>query len=260
MLEAGGTAYICAGITSMAACANDPTYSRRVNVDATISLANTLASGGRRVVFLSSNTVFDGFSVYPHEDAIRQPTTEYGRQKVATEDEILALQALGVVVRIGKVLFPEMPLIAGFSRSIRAGEPFDAFDDLMLSPISLGYLCRSLIQIGGMSEAGVFHLSGSVEWSYADLARAMARRLAVGAEVVRAESSQRTGRSILFRPVHPALGMSRTTLLCGIGAESPDTVLDAIVGPGGAALPAAVGADGGGATGARSQIFPSRNP
>jgi len=71
-------AYFCAAITGFAACRNNKELAERVNFSAPSTLARRLAGAGSRVVFLSSNAVFDWSE--PHVPASREPSprTEYG--------------------------------------------------------------------------------------------------------------------------------------------------------------------------------------
>ena len=54
------TAVLCAAVTSTEACRLRPDEARRVNVDAPVALGRQLSSAGGRIVFLSTNMVFDG--------------------------------------------------------------------------------------------------------------------------------------------------------------------------------------------------------
>ena len=96
-------AVICAGVSSVGACANDPLGTAQVNVDGTVALANRLASEGAFVVFLSTGHVFDGSRPnHLAEDAF-SPITEYGRQKAKTEAQLGELGDSVAIVRLSNV-------------------------------------------------------------------------------------------------------------------------------------------------------------
>src|SRR5689334_22327349 len=78
-------AFLCAAVTSMQACQEQPEASRRINVDNTLELMRRLAGRGTHCVFLSSSQVFDGETPAPAEDAETCPKNEYGAQKLAVE-------------------------------------------------------------------------------------------------------------------------------------------------------------------------------
>ncbi|MFA5166924.1 MAG: sugar nucleotide-binding protein [Candidatus Omnitrophota bacterium] len=227
-----GVAFLCAGITSIASCETEPWSSRRVNVTNTLALARSLYASGMRIVFLSSNAVFDGAMAEPEEDSAYCPSTEYGRQKVSTEQGLIALsEGVGsvAIVRLSKVLTSTSGVTAEFIRRLAAGKPCPAFDDLRMSPISLSYVLKALFAIAGTKYPGIFHLSGAEEMSYADFARRLATSMGADPGLVRPLSSTALGVRVLFRPKHPALDMKRTGKLLGIAPEPTTHLLKQLV-------------------------------
>ena len=74
---------------------------------------------------------------------------------------------------------------------------------------------------------GVYHLSGELELSYAQFAQLLADRVGVARNRVRpVESASRTDVSVLYRPRHPALRMTRTTQLLGLQPEPIEFTLN----------------------------------
>ena len=74
-------AVLCAGVTRLEACKQQPEKTRRVNVDSKVELARKLVSKGAFVVFLSTNQVFDGSRAFRQPDepfspanGVRPPT------------------------------------------------------------------------------------------------------------------------------------------------------------------------------------------
>lgn len=212
----------------MAACEADPEQTCRVNVDNTMQLARKLLSSGTRIVYLSSNAVFDGKAAEPDEHAIRCPSTEYGRQKAAVEEGLLALPGSTdaiAIVRLAKVLSPVSGQAAEFKKRLASGERCPAFDDLRMSPISLSNVSAALALVAAGEYTGIFHISGAQEITYAELARCMASTIGADPGLVQPVSSTAAGATVLFRPEHPALGMTRTSSILGIAPESVTTVL-----------------------------------
>ena len=117
-----GFAVICAAITDMRACQDDPNGSRRVNVTNTLEVLRRLADRGTRSVFLSSSQVFDGETASPDEEAPTCPKNQYGAQKVAVEEAIAAEKLPVAVLRITKVL-AERPVgvFKGWFDTLRQG-------------------------------------------------------------------------------------------------------------------------------------------
>ena len=220
-------AFVCAAMTSIRSCEADPLTSRKINVTETARLVERLVGEGCFVVFLSSNTVFDGNTPFPDEDAPCSPTTEYGRQKREAEEQILGKASERVaIVRLSKVVAPESGIAADFMRRLRDGSPCPAFTDLFLCPASLAYVGAGLVAVAAARIPGVFHLSGTDEMSYTQFALHLAGRIGADPGLVVPGTSSEAGVSVLFRPVHPALGMARTSRLLGLAPEQLDHMMN----------------------------------
>ena len=225
-------AFICAAITSMAACEDDPARTQQINVAGTVALAKRLLAEGTPLVFLSSNTVFDGAARWPNEDSLYSPSCEYGRQKAAVERQLLALtrpETPVAIVRLSKVLTPGGGMVAEFLRHLSAGEVCCAFDDLDMSPISLGYTTEALLTVARSGLSGIFHLAGEEEMSYAHFAGQLAAYLGADPSLVRPGPLAASAARVLFQPDHPGLGMRRARELLGIEPEPTTHLMAALV-------------------------------
>lgn len=84
-------------------CQSRPIETREVNVTGTLRLAAYWAARGLKIIFLSSDYVFDG-QAGGYDDAARpNPGTEYGRQKAEVEQALPGLTADWLVLRLSKV-------------------------------------------------------------------------------------------------------------------------------------------------------------
>lgn|SRR5574340_335141 len=225
--------FLCAAMTSMLACRENPGLSYRINVTETVSLASRLVKQGAFVVFLSSNTVFNGMVNRPDEHEPYAPVTEYGRQKVSAEQQLLAISGADehiAIVRLSKVLSPHAGMAAEFLHRLRVGESCRAFEDLRMAPVSLSYVTNALLAIASRRLPGIFHLSGAEELSYSEFAHRLAIYMGAKPELISAVSSQSAGVEVLFNPEFPALGMGRTSGLLGITPEPMSQLLEEITG------------------------------
>lgn len=225
---APSVAFLCAALTNMKTCQAEPELSWRINVTETVKLAAGLMSRGSFVVFLSSNTVFDGNTPWPPENAPYAASTEYGRQKAAAEQQLLQLPGANervAIVRLSKVLSAESGMAAEFIAHLRAGQRCRAFSDLLMSPVSLTYVVEALLEIGNKRCAGVYHLAGTEEISYALFARKLALHMDADPALVEVMKSFEAGVDVQFKPQHPGLGMQRTTATLNIAPEPLSHVL-----------------------------------
>mgnify|MGYP003345501769 CR=1 FL=1 len=116
--ERVGVAYLCAAVTSMDACRTSPGGTRWINVVQTTALARLLAARGARVVFLSTNQVFDGSKPHRPANDPTCPRSEYGRQKADAEHAIL--DCGGSVIRFTKVMAEKNALFQSWATTLRA--------------------------------------------------------------------------------------------------------------------------------------------
>jgi dTDP-4-dehydrorhamnose reductase len=229
-------AVLCAAVTAMQACEEDADAAYRVNVTRTVALAEALLARGAFVVFLSSNTVFDGRSPWPDEAAPHHPEVVYGRHKSEAERRLAALPGAGeklAIVRLSKVVTGDGGVVGRFLADLGAGVPCAALSDLMLCPVSLDYVVRGVSAIVQRRLPGIFHLSGAAELSYAGFAAALAAHLGVAGDLVRPVDLETAGIATPFRPLHPGLGMAATRERLGIGPQSLEDVVRSVAGTSG---------------------------
>jgi dTDP-4-dehydrorhamnose reductase len=195
--------FLLAAATGYERCENDPVATRIVNVDHTVELAKRLMQRGAFAVFPSSSAVFgDAGGEAPGEGAEARPTTEYGRQKSGAERAISESAVRGpanagaAIVRIAKVVNAE-GRIGDWMRNLARGAPVEAARDLMLSPVSLSYVARGLMQIAERRESGFYHLSCMQDISYFEFARMLAGELGCSPLLVRGvEARASLGKSV----------------------------------------------------------------
>ncbi|MGD9973844.1 MAG: NAD(P)-dependent oxidoreductase [Desulfatirhabdiaceae bacterium] len=195
-------AIICAAVTSMQKCHDDPDATRHINVVRTVAVSKKLADLGIFVVFPSTNAVFDGNKPFAGLMDPVCPTTEYGRQKAESEKHILA--SGGAVVRLGKIVHPNMPLFRSWIADLKDGKIIRPFADLIFSPVSLEAAVNLILKITREKSGGIFQLSGQEDISYADAAKWFAARLGVKHSLIQPVSAT-TRSPHINRPRHATL-------------------------------------------------------
>jgi len=222
-------AVLCAAITSMERCQKEPAVTRQVNVTNTVRLARHLLAAGSHVIFLSSNTVFDGRHPWARSTDSPSPCTEYGRQKADAESQLLSLGGQFTVVRFGKIIPPEMPLLQGWARDMRAGRRIHPFSDSRMSPVSLSFAVELLLRVLEAHATGIIQASAASDISYEQVAHYLARRLGCDEQLIEPISCAQKG--IEHSPANTTLD---TFGLATLGLEAPQvmSVLDEQIFPG----------------------------
>ena len=161
----------------------------RINVDATRNVASICRELGIRMVFVSSDNVFDGNEGLYGEDDETRPLNYYGETKLEAERAVLAELENAVVARVALVM--GLPLLGEgnsfLSRMIRvlkAGERLGVPDTEVRSPIDIVTLGRTLLELAGASFTGTLHLAGTEVCDRFNMAATIADHLGYDASLV----------------------------------------------------------------------------
>jgi dTDP-4-dehydrorhamnose reductase len=158
--------------TDTADCERDPERAMLVNARGAGIVAEACARSGARMVYVSSNEVFDGETDNPYaEDAPVRPINAYGRSKLEGERAVAAASPGHAVVRTswlygsGRVSFPEKILQAARSQGSLRG-----VTDEIASPTWTVDLAQAIARLIQGEPAGVYHLTNAgycsrLEWA-----------------------------------------------------------------------------------------------
>ncbi len=189
-------AFICAGIGSLVECAKSPEATARVNLVGTAYLARQLVERGGRVVYLSTNLVFDGSAPAAETSNPVRPCCEYGRQKAQLESRLHGDDY--ACVRLTKVMESLTPRFEAWRSDLRQGKRIAVSEKLRFSPVCLEETVQALAEFARDFRPGVFHISGDEDFSYYEAALRLARESSLPAELI--ETDPMAG-SDLFEPM-----------------------------------------------------------
>jgi len=219
-------AYLVAAIARLADCAHDPERAERINVRQTVELARWLGVRGSRIIFLSTNQVFDGTRTLRRAEEPVCPVTVYGRQKARAETAILDTCADAAVLRMTKVLGDETPLFQDWTRSLTTGRPIAPFADMPLAPVHVSLVADSLVRIGESSGRGIYQISATDDVEYADVGHRLAALLGASPELVRPASWRDSGLLVEAPAANTTLDESRLLDEFAIAAPGPWQAID----------------------------------
>jgi dTDP-4-dehydrorhamnose reductase len=157
-------------------CEEKPDETAQLNVEATADLAEMCADRHVKLIFTSSEQVFDGRKGTYRESDPAEPANEYGRQKLAAESLVSAICPDGAIVRLAVLFgFRQTPDAAGcfldqWLASWKNSVPVTAFRDEIRSFLSVDCAVRGIVRLLDMDASGLFHLGGEVPMSRYDFA------------------------------------------------------------------------------------------
>lgn len=175
-----------AAMSDIDRCQARPDEARAVNTEATESLAGLCGKTGCRMVFVSTDMVFDGGRGLYRETDATGPVNGYGGTKVAAERAVAAECPAAVCARTA--LIYGIPAFGGSSFShammgrLSAGESVTLFIDQFRTPILVQNLADALLELADSDYAGTLHLGGGERISRYDfgLLAASAKGLPAG--------------------------------------------------------------------------------
>src|ERR1700732_2297126 len=196
---------LAAAHTAVDGCENNPDLAFTVNRDGAANVAEAARKTGAKLLFLSSDYVFDGKKTSPYDtDDARRPQSVYGRSKAEAEIKLLALMPESCIVRtswlfgVGGKCFPDTILKLAASRST-----LDVVNDQRGCPTYTVDLARAIIRLCCKSASGIVHVTNAGECSWFVFASAIVQQAGLRT-TVRPVSSQQMPRPAP-RPAYSAL-------------------------------------------------------
>jgi dTDP-4-dehydrorhamnose reductase len=193
---------------------------RRVNAAPSGILSRLAGEIHARLIYLSTDLVFDGRRGNYREEDAPHPITDYGRSKFEAEGEVLDGRAEAVIVRTS--------LIYGFApldprtRAALNGEMPWLFIDERRSPIWVESLCAALVELSEGDYTGILHVAGAQALNRYDFGVKLAR--ALGGDENRLLAA-RSGESGLIRPLDCTLDCTRAQRLLETKLSGVDEVI-----------------------------------
>jgi dTDP-4-dehydrorhamnose reductase len=182
-LEAPADAWIhCAAFTSVDGAEARPDEAWRVNVDGTRAAARAAAAAGARMVYVSTDAVFDGTrGLYAEEDA-PAPVNAYARGKLAGEAEAAA--APGALVVRMNVVSRGAGLVRWLLEAAGSGAAVPLFRDVFFNPVPVDAFAGLVLGLLGRGAQGVVHLGSAEVLSKAQFGRLVLAHAGLGAAPV----------------------------------------------------------------------------
>ncbi len=213
-------AVICAAVTRFNECEDDPDGTAVVNLYAPVALAEKLTRQGTMVVFLSTTGVFDFTRPYRRHDELPSPVGAYGRQKAEAESRILDLDGKTAVLRLTKIMEPNMPLLNTWCDDLASGRETTVYENAFIAPITAVFAARMIHEIVSRGAEGMFHASGDEDQPYTALAEELVRAMGADVSRIRTVEGGLPHYPIAIAPRYTTLDMSREEEMFGIPAPS----------------------------------------
>jgi dTDP-4-dehydrorhamnose reductase len=164
---------LAAAYTDVDGCESHQDRALAVNRDGAVNVAEAARRAGARLMFLSSDYVFDGTKTSPYQvEHQRNPQSVYGKSKA--DAEVLLLDVLPEVCiartswlfGVGGKCFPDTILKLAATRPT-----LDVVDDQRGSPTYCPDLAKAILQLCRKNAHGIVHVTNAGNCSWFEFAR-----------------------------------------------------------------------------------------
>ncbi len=172
--------------TDVDGCEGDPAKATSVNFQGTWGVALGCAELGCRMLYVSTDYVFDGRKGKPYRETDEpNPLCVYGRTKLMGEKAVARSLKKYYIVRTGW-LFGRggKNFVDTVRRLSREKDRLEVVDDQVGSPTYAAHLCRPLWEIASSDKRGIYHVTNGGQCSWCELARKVVELTGAACEVV----------------------------------------------------------------------------
>ena len=202
---------LAAAYTDVDGCEINPTLAASVNTQGAINVANAATEAGARLLFVSTDYVFDGKKTSPYEtNDLRKPINVYGKTKANAEEGIIRILPDCCIVCTswlfgpGGKCFPDTILKLAASRS-----EIEVVNDQRGCPTYTFDLADAIIRLCRSNARGIVHCTNAGNCTWYEFASQILRQ--AGSKTrVRATTSERFVRPA-ERPKYSVLSPASLT-------------------------------------------------
>jgi len=212
----------CAAQANVDAAERNPEQAFRVNAEAAGELAQMSGAAKIPMIQISTDAVFDGEKGNYTEADAPNPLNTYARSKLAGERAVAEANPAAAIARVvfyGWSLTSTRSLAEFFYNNLSAGKSVNGFTDMLFSPLYVGHLAETLLEMLQKQLSGIYHVFAPVSLSKYDFGIHLAREFGLDANLIRPisalDSDLPTRRSL-------NLSMNTEKLQTALGRSLPD--------------------------------------
>lgn len=176
---------LLAAYTDVDGCESNREMAFAVNCDGAVNIAEAARVAGARLLFVSTDYVFDGSKRSPYETSdARSPTSVYGESKARAEERLLEILPEVCIVRTswlfghGGKCFPATILKLASTRP-----EISVVNDQRGSPTFTSDLAPALVQLCRGAARGIVHVTNSGNCTWYEFAKEIVRLAGLPAAV-----------------------------------------------------------------------------
>jgi dTDP-4-dehydrorhamnose reductase len=169
---------LSAAYTDVDACEINPTLAASVNTHGAVSVAKAAKQFGSKLLFVSTDYVFDGKKTSPYESTDqRNPISAYGRSKAEAEQRIVAIMPDACLARTSWLFGPGGKCFPDTILKLADSKPeIKVVNDQRGSPTYTRDLADTIIALCRVNAQGIVHCTNSGDCTWFDFASELIRQ------------------------------------------------------------------------------------
>lgn len=191
----------------------DPEKAMVVNAAGTEQVARAAAQLGAKLVYVSTDYVFDGAGRSPYQEEDRpSPISQYGLSKWLGEKAVHASGAESLIVRTAWLYGPSgKNFVKSIMRAAQEQPTLRVVDDQRGCPTSAEDLGRALVELARRDVTGILHVTNQGDCTWHEFAQAIVSEMGLSVPVLPITTAQ-AGR-LAKRPAYSVLSSDRLSSL-----------------------------------------------
>lgn len=190
--------YLASANTNVDFCEKNPQESFKTNVKSVKYIADICDKIRTKLVFFSTDYVFDGIEGNYNERSVPNPICEYGKQKLISEFIVLTTNSKNLVIRTNAVYGNDVSrknFVLRLKSNLEAGAEVKIPSDEYCTPTYTSNLAKSASELALKKESsGVYHITGNELISRYNFARKIAEVFQCDSSLIEPVFSEALGR------------------------------------------------------------------
>ncbi len=204
---------LAAAMTTVDGCERDPAAAQRINADAPGILTKECAARDMRLVYYSTDYVFEGSVAGVPENAPSQPLSVYGRTKRDGEKNVLAALQQALVIRTcanfgWNRISQKDNSVTWILNKMRRAETVPLFTDQWVSPSYAVDVARATLALLDRKASGIFHVATRSCLTRLEMGQAVADVFGLPSDLLE-PSRMADARFIANRPAKSCLAVDK---------------------------------------------------
>ncbi len=182
----------CAAISGLKACEENKNNAKETNVNVTRKITKLANDCSARLIFISSDQVFDGKKGMYSEGEIKNPVNYYGETKSEAE-EIEKNNCLNYAVCRTALVYGGLKEKEGsfwnyLYTSLIKNKAITLYNNIFSNPTHIDELCLMIKRLIGKKENGIFHCVGNQKLSRYEFGLKVAKKINKDSNLIKSEN------------------------------------------------------------------------